>query len=86
MISGAIESKVNDRETRIYRAGESWSEPLFLGHVLGGIEWAAGSSRVAGSKLKFAWIALSLAVALVMRKARRRADGGITPAAGAARH
>jgi quercetin dioxygenase-like cupin family protein len=26
-ISGAIESKVNDGETRIYRAGESWSEP-----------------------------------------------------------
>jgi quercetin dioxygenase-like cupin family protein len=25
VISGAIESKVNDRETRIYRAGESWS-------------------------------------------------------------
>jgi quercetin dioxygenase-like cupin family protein len=24
--SGAIESKVNDGETRIYRAGESWSE------------------------------------------------------------
>jgi hypothetical protein len=26
LISGAIESKVNDGETRIYRAGESWSE------------------------------------------------------------
>jgi quercetin dioxygenase-like cupin family protein len=26
VISGAIESKVNDDETRIYRAGESWSE------------------------------------------------------------
>ena len=26
VISGAIESKVNDGETRIYRAGESWSE------------------------------------------------------------
>src|SRR5262249_31332132 len=26
VISGAIESKVNDEETRIYRAGESWSE------------------------------------------------------------
>ena len=25
VISGAIESKVNDGETRIYRAGESWS-------------------------------------------------------------
>jgi quercetin dioxygenase-like cupin family protein len=27
VISGAIESKVNDDETRIYRAGESWSDP-----------------------------------------------------------
>ncbi|MCQ4325787.1 cupin domain-containing protein [Stutzerimonas stutzeri] len=27
VISGAIESKVNDGETRIYQAGESWSEP-----------------------------------------------------------
>ena len=27
VISGAIESKVNDGETRIYRAGASWSEP-----------------------------------------------------------
>src|SRR5262245_11245067 len=26
VISGAVESKVNDGETRIYRAGESWSE------------------------------------------------------------
>jgi len=26
VISGAIESKVNDGEMRIYRAGESWSE------------------------------------------------------------
>ncbi|MFM0003929.1 cupin domain-containing protein [Paraburkholderia dipogonis] len=27
VIKGAIKSKVNDGETRIYRAGESWSEP-----------------------------------------------------------
>jgi quercetin dioxygenase-like cupin family protein len=27
VISGAIESKVNDGEAHIYRAGESWSEP-----------------------------------------------------------
>ena len=27
VISGSIESKVNNGETRIYRAGESWSEP-----------------------------------------------------------
>ncbi|MEM5338072.1 cupin domain-containing protein [Paraburkholderia azotifigens] len=26
VVKGAIESKVNDGETRIYRAGESWSE------------------------------------------------------------
>ena len=26
VISGAIESKVNDGETHVYRAGESWSE------------------------------------------------------------
>ena len=26
VISGAVESKVNDGEARIYRAGESWSE------------------------------------------------------------
>lgn len=27
VISGAVESKVNDGETRVYRAGESFSEP-----------------------------------------------------------
>ncbi|MCX5544781.1 cupin domain-containing protein [Paraburkholderia sp. CNPSo 3076] len=27
VIEGAVESKVNDDPTRIYRAGESWSEP-----------------------------------------------------------
>jgi quercetin dioxygenase-like cupin family protein len=27
VIKGAVESKVNDGPTRIYRAGESWSEP-----------------------------------------------------------
>jgi quercetin dioxygenase-like cupin family protein len=27
VVSGTIESKVNNGETRIYRAGESWSEP-----------------------------------------------------------
>jgi quercetin dioxygenase-like cupin family protein len=27
VISGAVESKVNEGKTRIYRAGESWSEP-----------------------------------------------------------
>ena len=27
VLSGAIESKVNESETRVYRTGESWSEP-----------------------------------------------------------
>lgn len=34
VISGAIESKVNDGETRIYRAGESWSEPPGATHSI----------------------------------------------------
>jgi quercetin dioxygenase-like cupin family protein len=34
VISGAIESKVNDGETRIYRAGESWSEPPNANHPI----------------------------------------------------
>jgi quercetin dioxygenase-like cupin family protein len=32
VISGEIESKVNDGETRIYKAGESWSEPPNASH------------------------------------------------------
>lgn len=32
VISGAIESKVNDGEVRVYRAGESWSEPPGASH------------------------------------------------------
>jgi quercetin dioxygenase-like cupin family protein len=34
VISGAIESKVNDGETRIYRAGESWAEPPGAAHSI----------------------------------------------------
>ena len=34
VISGAIESKVNDGETQIYRAGESWSEPPGATHSI----------------------------------------------------
>src|SRR5262249_18312231 len=34
VVSGAIESKVNDGETRIYRAGESWSEPPGSFHAI----------------------------------------------------
>ena len=32
VISGAIESKVNDGTSRIYKAGESWSEPPGASH------------------------------------------------------
>jgi quercetin dioxygenase-like cupin family protein len=34
VISGAIESKVNDGKTRIFRAGESWSEPPGATHSI----------------------------------------------------
>ena len=34
VISGAIESKVNDGEMRTYRAGESWSEPPNASHPI----------------------------------------------------
>lgn len=34
VISGEIESKVNDGETRIYKAGESWSEPPGATHSI----------------------------------------------------
>jgi quercetin dioxygenase-like cupin family protein len=34
VISGAIESKVNDGKIRIYRAGESWSEPPGATHSI----------------------------------------------------
>jgi quercetin dioxygenase-like cupin family protein len=34
VISGSIESKVNGGETRIYRAGESWSEPPGATHSI----------------------------------------------------
>lgn len=34
VILGAIESKVNDGETRIYLAGESWSEPPGATHLI----------------------------------------------------
>ena len=34
VISGEIESKVNEGETRIYKAGESWSEPPNASHPI----------------------------------------------------
>ena len=34
VISGAIESKVNNGETLIYRAGESWTEPPNASHPI----------------------------------------------------
>lgn len=32
VISGAVESKVNDGDVRVYRAGENWSEPPGANH------------------------------------------------------
>lgn len=32
VLSGEIESKVNDGETRVYKAGEAWSEPPNASH------------------------------------------------------
>lgn len=32
VVSGSIESKVNDGEMRVFRAGESWSEPPGASH------------------------------------------------------
>ncbi|MDR2220658.1 MAG: cupin domain-containing protein [Methylobacillus sp.] len=34
VISGVIESQVNDGEVRVYRAGESWSEPPNAKHSI----------------------------------------------------
>lgn len=34
MISGAIESKVNDGAVHVYRAGESWSESPGVTHSI----------------------------------------------------
>lgn len=34
VVSGEVESKVNDGETRVYRAGESWSEPPGASHLI----------------------------------------------------
>jgi quercetin dioxygenase-like cupin family protein len=34
VVSGAIESKVNDGEARVYHAGESWSEPPGASHPI----------------------------------------------------
>lgn len=34
VLSGEIESKVNDGETHIYKAGESWSEPPGATHAI----------------------------------------------------
>lgn len=34
VVSGAVESKVNDGEVHVYRAGESWSEPPGASHPI----------------------------------------------------
>jgi len=46
VISGEVESKVNDGETRIYRAGESWSEPPGARHSV-----SRNASKTAPAKL-----------------------------------
>jgi quercetin dioxygenase-like cupin family protein len=46
VISGEIESKVNDGETRIYKAGESWSEPPAARHTV-----SRNASRTKPAKL-----------------------------------
>jgi len=46
VISGSIESKVNDGATRVYRAGESWSEPPGASHPI-----SRNTSKTAPAKL-----------------------------------
>ena len=46
VISGEIESKVNKGETRIYKAGESWSEPPNASHPI-----SRNTSRTQPAKL-----------------------------------
>jgi len=46
VISGAIESKVNDGEMRVYRAGESWSELPGATHSI-----SRNASKTAPAKL-----------------------------------
>jgi quercetin dioxygenase-like cupin family protein len=46
VVSGAIESKVNDGPTRIYRAGESWSEAPGAIHSI-----SRNASKTAPAKL-----------------------------------
>jgi quercetin dioxygenase-like cupin family protein len=46
VISGSIESKVNDGLTRIYTAGESWSEPPGASHPI-----SRSTSKTAPAKL-----------------------------------
>jgi quercetin dioxygenase-like cupin family protein len=46
VISGSIESKVNDGPTRIYTAGESWSEPPGASHPIN-----RNTSKTAPAKL-----------------------------------
>jgi quercetin dioxygenase-like cupin family protein len=46
VISGSIESKVNDGPTRIYTAGEGWSEPPGASHPI-----SRNTSKTAPAKL-----------------------------------
>jgi quercetin dioxygenase-like cupin family protein len=62
VISGAIESKVNDGETRIYRAGESWSEPPNASHPI-----SRNASRTEPAKLLAVFVVDSSDKALTTR-------------------
>jgi quercetin dioxygenase-like cupin family protein len=44
VVSGAVESKVNDGDVHVYRAGESWSEPPGASH---GVSRNASKTRPA---------------------------------------
>ena len=52
VLSGEIESKVNDGPTRIYRAGESWHEPPAARHLV-----SRNASRTKPAKLLAVFVA-----------------------------
>jgi quercetin dioxygenase-like cupin family protein len=58
-ISGEIESKVNDGAARIYRAGESWSEPPGAVHSI-----SRNASRTEPAKLLAVFVVDSVDKAL----------------------
>jgi quercetin dioxygenase-like cupin family protein len=52
VVSGEIESKVNDSSTRIYKAGESWSEPPGSSHPI-----SRNASKIKPAKLLAVFVA-----------------------------